>query len=158
MKLIPKIMLISQCHNNFCQNNCKTYDLNINKKKFLSVLILVITKEDKENTDNIDLCYEYTIDNISIDSIDQRGPTTGPRNNFVQAAATFFFKERYDFGTKKELRSSIPVEDLFFFREHPDFGTKIGVFSRLRPANSNNFEKWPTRVQKLDHPGIDNIK
>ena len=42
----------------------------------------------------------------------------------------------------------------FFFREHPDFGTKIGVFSRLRSANSNNFEKWPTRVQKLDHPGI----
>ena len=35
----------------------------------------------------------------------------------------------------------------FFFREHPDFGIKIGVFSRLRPANSNNFEK-------LDHPGI----
>ena len=42
----------------------------------------------------------------------------------------------------------------FFFREHPDFGMKIGVFSRLRPANSNNFEKWPTRVQKLLHPGI----
>ena len=31
---------------------------------------------------------------------------------------------------------------------------KIGVFSRLRPTNLNNFEKWPTRVQKLDHPGI----
>ena len=42
----------------------------------------------------------------------------------------------------------------FFFREHPDFGTKIGIFSRLRPANSNNFEKWPTRVQKLHHPVI----
>ena len=34
------------------------------------------------------------------------------------------------------------------------FGTKIGVFSRLRPANSNNFKKWPTRVQKLDHPAV----
>ena len=43
----------------------------------------------------------------------------------------------------------------FFFREHPDFGTKIGIFSRLRPANSNNFEKWPTRVQKLDHPALE---
>ena len=42
----------------------------------------------------------------------------------------------------------------FFFGEHPDFGTKIGIFSRLRPANSNNFEKWPTRVQKLDHPDL----
>ena len=39
----------------------------------------------------------------------------------------------------------------FFFREHSDFGTKI---SRLRPASSNNFEKWPTRVQKLDHPDL----
>ena len=46
------------------------------------------------------------------------------------------------------------MKTFFFFREHPDFGTKIGVFSRLRPANSNNFEKWPTRVQKLDHSGI----
>ena len=48
------------------------------------------------------------------------------------------------------------MKDLFFFffREHPDFKTKIGVFSWLRPANSNNFEKWPTRVQKLDHSGI----
>ena len=27
----------------------------------------------------------------------------------------FFFEERYDFGTKKELRTSIPVEDFFFF-------------------------------------------
>ena len=44
----------------------------------------------------------------------------------------------------------------FFFREHPDFGTKIEIFSRLRPANSNNFEKWPTRVQKLDHPELRN--
>ena len=33
---------------------------------------------------------------------------------------------------------------------------KIGVFSQLRLANSNNFEKWPTRVQKLDHPELDN--
>ena len=46
----------------------------------------------------------------------------------------------------------------FFFREHPDFGTKIGIFSRLRPANSNNFEKWPTRVQKLDHPELSYYK
>ena len=26
-----------------------------------------------------------------------------------------FFEERYDFGTKKELRRSIPIEDVFFF-------------------------------------------
>ena len=53
------------------------------------------------------------------------------------------------------MRRSIPIEDLFFFfREHPEFGTKISVFSQLRPANSNNFEKWPTRVQKLDHPDV----
>ena len=45
----------------------------------------------------------------------------------------------------------------FFFEEHPDFETKISVFSRLRPANSNNFEKWPTRVEKLDHPDLDFI-
>ena len=31
---------------------------------------------------------------------------------------------------------------------------KIGVFNRLRSANSNNFEKWPTKVQNLDHLGI----
>ena len=47
----------------------------------------------------------------------------------------------------------IPSEDFFFFLENAMiFGTKIGAFSRLRSANSNNFEKWPTRVQKLDHP------
>ena len=45
----------------------------------------------------------------------------------------------------------IPSED-FFFRERYDFGTKIGIFGWLRPASSNNFEKWPTRVRKLDHP------
>ena len=48
----------------------------------------------------------------------------------------------------------IPSEDLFFFGERYDFGTKIGISSRLRPVSSNNFEKWPTRVQKLDHPGV----
>ena len=32
----------------------------------------------------------------------------------LQAAATFFFEERYDFGTK-------------IGTEHPDFGTKIGI-------------------------------
>ena len=37
----------------------------------------------------------------------------------------------------------IPSEDLFFFflENSITFGTKICVFSRLRPANSNNFEK-----------------
>ena len=49
----------------------------------------------------------------------------------------------------------IPSEDFFFFfGERYDFGTKIGISSRLRPASSNNFEKWPTRVQKLDHPDV----
>ena len=81
--------------------------------------------------------------------LSQRGPTTGhmwrvvgprwlrnlcgPRNNFAEVL-------------------SITGSGNLFFGERYDFGTKISVFSRLRPANSNNFEKWPTRVQKLDHP------
>ena len=48
----------------------------------------------------------------------------------------------------------IPSEDFFFFGECYDFGTKIGISSRLRPASSNNFEKWPTRVQTLCNPDV----
>ena len=101
------------------------------------------------------------------ESLGQRGPTTGPRaacgprNNFAQVLSItssgnlFFLENAMIWGRKQEFR---PIEDLyllfFFFREHPEFGTKISVFSRLRPANSNNFEKWPTRVEKLDHPSL----
>ena len=75
-------------------------------------------------------------------TLHQRGPTTGPqaacgprmefvwnlcdRITILYKQRQLFFEERYDFGTKKELRRSIPVEDLFF-REHPEFGTKIGI-------------------------------
>ena len=59
-------------------------------------------------------------------------------------------RQNRNFGDRFQVKTFF----FFFFREHPDFGTKIGIFSRLRPANSNNFEKWPTRVQKLDHPGL----
>ena len=45
----------------------------------------------------------------------------------------------------------------FFFGERYNFDTKISISSRLRPASSNNFEKWPTRMQKLDHPDIAHI-
>ena len=52
----------------------------------------------------------------------------GPAEQFCTSSGNFFFEERYDFGTKKELRRSIPIKDpFFFFREHPDFGTKIGI-------------------------------
>ena len=90
----------------------------------------------------------------------QRGPTTSTeqfRTSLVdyKQQQLFFLKNAMILGRKYELCRSIPIEDLFFFfREHPDFGTKIGVFSRLSPANSNNFKKWPTRVHKLDHPGL----
>ena len=59
-------------------------------------------------------------------------------------------RQNRNFGDRFQVKTFF----FFFFREHPDFGTKIGIFSRLRPANSNNFEKWPTRVQKLDHPAL----
>ena len=62
-------------------------------------------------------------------------------------------RQNRNFGDRFQVKTFF----FFFFREHPDFGTKIGIFSRLRPANSNNFEKWPTRVQKLDHPGLRHI-
>ena len=57
---------------------------------------------------------------ISVVQLRARGPHPADgiyaaRGTIVQAAATFLFEERYDFGTKKELRRSIPIEDLFFF-------------------------------------------
>ena len=96
-----------------------------------------------------------------IEIIEQRGPTTGLRNNFAQfkscrsqPAATLYKKAWRADGTESGLRP-ILSENLFFFGERYEFGTKIGISSRLRPASSNNFEKWPTRVQKLDHPLIE---
>ena len=64
----------------------------------------------------------------------QRGPTTGPRNNFAQVlsvtgSGNLFFGERYDFGTKIGIWEIDSNRRPFFFpfREHPDFGTKIGI-------------------------------
>ena len=81
------------------------------------------------------------------------------RDRFQLKTFLFFLENTLILGPKYEFQRSIPVEYLFFFffREHPDFETKISVFSRLRRANSNNFEKWPTRVEKLDHPDLDFI-
>ena len=89
----------------------------------------------------------------------QRGPTTGPRMEFVRPAEQFCTSlvdhKQYDKAWRADGRP-IPSERpfFFFFGERYDFATKIGIFSRLRLANSNNFKKWPTRVQKLDHPEL----
>ena len=60
-------------------------------------------------------------------SLSQRGPTTGPRNNFVQAAATFFLKNAMILGRKRNFVDRFQLKTFFFFREHPEFGTKIGI-------------------------------
>ena len=86
----------------------------------------------------------------------------GPRNNFAQVLSIttrgnlFFWNNAMIFGRNFLDRFQLKTFFFFFFffREHPDFETKISVFSRLRRANSN-FEKWPTRVEKLDHPDLD---
>ena len=76
----------------------------------------------------------------------------------LQAAATFFFwRTLWFWDENRNFVDRFQLKTFFFFREHPDFETKISVFSRLRRANSNNFEKWPTRVKKLDHPDLDFI-
>ena len=90
------------------------------------MVILHTTIAGKMDVDKPVIISDYTAHMSAVNCLDQRGPTTGPHaahfanlcgqwNNFVQAAATFFFEERYNFGTKKELRRLIPIEDLFFF-------------------------------------------
>ena len=65
----------------------------------------------------------------------------------------FVSREHHDFGTKREKLEIDSKGIPFIFREHDDFPT---IPSRLRPASSNKFEKWPAKVKKLDHPKIKN--
>ena len=72
-------------------------------------------------------------------------------------------KGRHFFGTK--IGDRFQVKTFFFFREQYNFGTKknrkIGerfqVKTFLRPASWNYFEKWPAKVKKLDHPVLEDL-
>ena len=49
------------------------------------------------------------------------------------------------------IRDRLQVMSFFLFLENAIIRT---TSSRLRPANLNNFEKWPERVKNLDHPDL----